>query len=76
MGFIAVGLVSLAFYIIHSQPISNVLLLPDADGGTGSVIVRTTGGLQQSVSAAYASASVNRSGVPSCSWSPSAKIAR
>ena len=74
MGFIAVGLVSLAFYIIHSQPISHVLLLPDADGGTGSVIVRTTGGLQQSVSAAYASASVNRSGGIHAASEPAALV--
>jgi len=61
MGLIAVGLVGLAIFIVNSQPTSTVVLLPDADGKTGSVIVKTEG-QQQAVSAAYASASVNRRG--------------
>ena len=61
MGFIGVGLVGLAIYIINSQPTSTVVLLPDADGKTGSLIIKSEG-RQQSVSTAYGSASVNRRG--------------
>jgi len=61
MGLIAVGLVGLAILIINSQPTSSVVLLPDADGNAGSVIVQTEG-KQQVVSNAYGTASVNKLG--------------
>ena len=61
MGPIAVGLIGLAIYIVNAQPTSSVELLPDADGKTGSVIVKAESG-QQSVSTAFGSASVNRRG--------------
>ena len=61
MGPIAVGLIGLAIYIVNAQPTSSVVLLPDADGRTGSVIVKAESG-QQSVSTAFGSASVNRRG--------------
>jgi outer membrane protein OmpA-like peptidoglycan-associated protein len=61
MGFIAVGLVGLAFFIINSQPISSVVLLPDTDGKAGSIIVRSDAQLQ-SISTAYGRASVDRRG--------------
>lgn len=61
MALIVVGLVALGMYIIQSQPTSSVVLLPDADGKTGSVIVQTEG-RQHSVSTAYGRASVNKLG--------------
>lgn len=61
MGLLVVGLVGLAIVIIQSQPASTVVLLPDADGRTGALVV-TADGKEQLVSGAYGSASVNRMG--------------
>jgi outer membrane protein OmpA-like peptidoglycan-associated protein len=61
MGLIALGLAGLAYLIIQSQPTSSVVLLPDADGHAGSVIV-SADGRQQVVSTAFGKASVNRLG--------------
>lgn len=61
MGLLVVGLVGLAIAIIQSQPASSVVLLPDADGTTGALVVRSDG-QEQLVSSPYGSASVNRMG--------------
>ena len=61
MGLLVVGLVGLAIAIIQSQPASSVVLLPDADGKTGALVV-TADGKEQLVSSTYGSASVNRMG--------------
>jgi OOP family OmpA-OmpF porin len=61
MALIVVGIVALGIYIIQSQPTSSVVLLPDADGKSGSVIVQTEAN-RQTVSTAYGRASVNKSG--------------
>ena len=61
MGLLVVGLVGLAIAIIQSQPTSSVVLLPDADGKTGALVV-TAEGKEQLVSSSYGSASVNRMG--------------
>ena len=61
MGLLVVGLVGLAIAIIQSQPASSVVLLPDADGKTGALVV-TADGKEQLVSSAYGNASVNRMG--------------
>lgn len=55
---IAIGLLLLA---LNQPPLSKVVLLPDADGRTGSVVVNT-GRSEQILSSAYGSASVNRQG--------------
>ncbi len=55
---IAIGLLLLA---LNQPPLSKVVLLPDAEGRTGSVIVNT-GRAEQLLSSAYGSASVNRQG--------------
>ena len=55
---IAIGLLLLA---LNQPPLSKVVLLPDAEGRTGSVIVNT-GRAEQLLSIAYGSASVNRQG--------------
>lgn len=61
MGLLVVGLVGLAIAIIQSQPASTVVLLPDADGKTGALVV-TADGKEQLVTGTYGSASVNRMG--------------
>lgn len=61
MGAIAVGIIGLAFLIMHWQPGSRVVLLPDANGEAGAVIV-TTDSSQQLLASAYASASVGTKG--------------
>ena len=61
MALIVVGLLAFGLYIIQSQPTSSVVLLPDADGKTGSVVVQTDG-RKQAVSSAYGRASVNKFG--------------
>jgi outer membrane protein OmpA-like peptidoglycan-associated protein len=61
MGLLVVGLVGLAIAIIQSQPASSVVLLPDADGKTGALVVNADG-KEQLLSSSYGSASVNRRG--------------
>ena len=61
MGALAVGIIGLAFLILNWQPGSRVVLLPDANGKAGAVIV-TTDSSQQLLASAYASASVNAKG--------------
>ena len=61
MGVIAVGIIGLAFLIMNWQPDSRVVLLPDANGKAGAVMV-TTDNSQQLLDTAYGSASVNAKG--------------
>lgn len=75
MALIVVGLVALGMYIIQSQPTSSVVLLPDADGKTGSVIVQTDG-KKQSVSSAYGRASVNKFGAIHLASDDAAQVAQ
>ena len=51
-----------ALIMSWQQPASRVVLLPDANGNTGSVLVKTAAG-ERMVSNAYGSASVNTRGV-------------
>jgi len=61
MSAIAAGLIGLAVLIMNWQPGSRVVLLPDADGKVGSVIVATDTN-RQLLATAYGSASVNARG--------------
>jgi OOP family OmpA-OmpF porin len=61
MGAIAVGIIGLAVLIMNGQPGSRVVLLPDANGKAGAVIV-TTDSSQQLLTTAYGSASTNAKG--------------
>lgn len=58
---IAAGIIGLAVLIMNWQPTSRVVLLPDANGNAGALLVKTDTG-QQIVSTAYGSASVNARG--------------
>ncbi len=53
--------VGLVFLILNLQPASRVVLLPDADGKTGAVIVKSESSQKELVSA-YSSAGVGRGG--------------
>lgn len=58
---IVAGAVAILYLILSAQPTSRVVLLPDADGKTGTLLVKTEGG-EQRLSSAYGSASVNTRG--------------
>ena len=62
MGAIAAGIIGLAVLIMNWHPVSRVVLLPDANGKAGAVIVQTESA-QELLSTAYGSASVNSGGV-------------
>ena len=61
MGIVAAGIAGLIFLMLNYQPGSRVVLLPDANGKAGAVIVKTDTG-EQLLSTAYGSASVNAKG--------------
>ena len=61
MGAILAAIVGMAILVMNNQPGSRVVLLPDANGKTGTVIV-TTESSQQLLSIGYGSASVNARG--------------
>ncbi|MEO8856657.1 MAG: OmpA family protein [Burkholderiaceae bacterium] len=61
MGAVVAGIIGLAVLLMQWHPGSKVVLLPEADGRVGSVIVKTDAN-QQVVSTAYGSASTNASG--------------
>ena len=61
MVVVAAAVIGLAFLIFNGQPASRVLLLPDANGKAGAVVVTTDTNVQL-LSAAYSSASVNTRG--------------
>ncbi len=73
MGAIAAGIIGLAFLIMNWQPGSRVVLLPDSNGKTGAVIVKTDTS-QQLLSTAYGSASVNTKGVITLQAEDAAKV--
>lgn len=75
MGLLVAGLVGLAIAVFQTQPTSRVVLLPDADGKTGEVIVRAEG-QEQRVATAYGSASVNRLGTLQASATDAAQVAQ
>ena len=75
MGAIAAGIIGLAFLIMNLQPGSRVVLLPDADGKVGSIVVATDTN-QQLLGTAYGSASVNASGVINVQVENSAEVLR
>ena len=60
MGAVVIA-ISLLLLALNQPPLSKVVLLPDADGRTGSVVVNT-GRSEQILSSAYGSASVDRQG--------------
>ena len=75
MGALAVGIIGLAFLILNWQPGSRVVLLPDANGKAGAVIV-TTDSSQQLLATAYGSASVNARGAISLQVEDAAQVVR
>jgi outer membrane protein OmpA-like peptidoglycan-associated protein len=75
MGLLVAGLVGLAIAVFQTQPTSRVVLLPDADGKTGEVIVRAEG-QEQRVATAYGSASVNRLGTLQANATDAAQVAQ
>lgn len=58
----AVGLAGILFLGLNAQPSSTVVLLPEADGRTGALELRTDGA-QQRLDTPYASATSNARGV-------------
>lgn len=73
MGALVAAIVGMALLIINGQPGSRVVLLPDADGKAGAVIV-TTENNQQLLSTAYGSASVNARGAIAMQAADAAKV--
>ncbi len=73
MGAIVAAIVGMALLIINGQPSSRVVLLPDASGKAGAVIV-TTESNQQLLSTAYGSASVNARGAIALQAEEAAKV--
>lgn len=61
MGFFTLGVAGLLYLIFNAQPVSTVVLLPDANGGTGAVVVRAEKG-EQALTTAYGSAAVTNRG--------------
>ena len=75
MGAVAVGLIGLVILVLNWQPASRVVLLPDADGSTGAVVV-TSDTSQQTLSTAYASASVDTKGAITLQAEDPARLAQ
>ena len=73
MGAVVAAIAALVL-ILNLQPASKVVLLPDADGKTGSVVVRSEAA-QQLLSSAYGSATVNRQGAIALAAEASASVA-
>src|SRR4051812_4118799 len=61
MGAVVAGIIGLVVLVMNLQPASKVVLLPDADGRVGAVIVKTASE-QRMLSTAYAGASVGTQG--------------
>ena len=61
MGILAVAAIGFVVLLLNPPQLSKVVLLPDADGKAGAVIVKTPAG-QQTVNTAYGSASVDQRG--------------
>lgn len=61
MGAVVVGLIGLVILVLNGQPASRVVLLPEADGKVGAVVIKTDTG-QQTLSTAYASAQIASGG--------------
>ena len=61
MGFVVAGIIGLAFLIVNGQPASRVVLLPDANGKAGAVVIKTDTS-EQLLSTAYGSASISSRG--------------
>ena len=74
MGALAAAAVGFVLLILNPPQLSKVVLLPDADGSAGAVIVKTQAG-EQIVNTAYASAAVNQRGAISMTAEDSAKTA-
>ena len=66
------GLASIIYLGLTAQPTSTVVLLPDADGGVGSVEIRSDSSARQSLASPYSNASVTTRGpVPNSASNPS-----
>ena len=61
MFVLAAGIIGFVALVMNPPQLSKVVLLPDAEGAAGAVIVKTQSG-QQLVNTAYGSASVNQRG--------------
>lgn len=73
MGVIAAAAIGLIVLMLQPQPTAKVVLLPDADGKAGAVIVKTETG-EQRVDTAWSSASVNARGVIATASEDSADV--
>jgi len=56
------GLASIIYLGLTAQPTSTVVLLPDADGGVGSVEIRSDSSARQSLASPYSNASITTRG--------------
>lgn len=75
MGEFAIGIIALVALALNSHPASKVVLLPDADGKAGAVVVKSDNN-QQTLSTAYASASVEKDGAIKLQNEDGAEIAQ
>ncbi len=75
MGVIAAGFIGLVLLIMNAQPTSRVVMLPDADGKSGAVIVKSETG-QQLVNTAYGSASVSQRGAITLATEDATQVAQ
>jgi len=69
---VAIGVITL---ILNHSPLSKVVLLPDADGKTGAVTIKTSAD-EQLLSTAFGSASVNRQGGISSASEDATKVSQ
>ncbi len=61
MGFVLVAVIAAAIWLTPSPPQSKVVLLPDADGKVGAVVVKSTAN-EVTLNSAYAAATVDAKG--------------
>jgi outer membrane protein OmpA-like peptidoglycan-associated protein len=73
MGLIAVAVLGLAVLIYNAQPTTTVVLLPDADGSTGALLVRADG-KEQTLATAYGTATVRGNGAAELASADAAEI--
>ena len=62
MDVVSAGIIGLVFLVLSWQPVSRVVLLPEADGRVGSVLV-TSESSEQLISTAFTGAEVSKRGV-------------
>ena len=75
MGALAAVAIGFVVLLLNPPQLSKVVLLPDADGKAGALIVKTPAG-QQTINTAYVGASVDQRGGISSSAEDAAKLAQ